>query len=344
MPEFDLTRHRLDEAEHERIFREEIVPVEFADLTAQQNPLVVFVGGQPGAGKTKTTERVLARLASRGTPAHVCGDHYKPHHPDYHQLLIEDELAAAAYTRLDARAWHTKAENHARQARADTVIETALTGPGGFSEPAAAFRAAGYRIEVIALAVPEAWSRLGILTRYAAQVDQHGHGRIVASANHDNCYHGMADTLTGIDTNRTADVLAIVRRGNQTRYLNALTPDGTWAQPPAAAATLATERSRRWTQAEARKFATELARLRQRGDPALRAAADTVARLADPYLPPGARASAHIGQATGARPTGARPTVTEQPTRPAADPLTRRPHAPQRPPDLPEPPARGLRL
>ncbi|MGQ0624594.1 MAG: zeta toxin family protein [Sporichthyaceae bacterium] len=339
MPDFDLQRYRLTEAEHHRIFTERIVPRRFADLTAQQNRVVVFVGGQPGAGKTATTKRVLNRLRTRGTPAHVCGDHYKPHHPDYDRLLVTDELAAAAYARLDVRAWHAKAENHAREARADTVIETALTGPGGFSEPAAAFRAAGYRIEVIALAVPEAWSRLGILTRYAAQVDQHGHGRLVEPANHDNCYHGMADTLAGIDTDRTADVLAIERRGNQTRYLNALTPDSTWAEPPAAAATLTAERSRRWTQTEARAFATELARLRDRDDPALRAAADTVARLAAPYLPPGVRAATHIGRVTGARPP-----VAEQPAALHPDPLPRRTPTPPVPPDLREPPARGLRL
>lgn len=282
MAEIDLHRHRLSDHENERIFREEIVADRLSGLSPQQRPVVVFIGGQPGAGKTATTAHVLRSLSERGTPAHVCGDVYKPYHPAYRRLLTQDEATAGAYTRLDARAWHAKAEAYAREQRADVVIETALSGHAGFAEPAAAFRAAGYRVEVVALAVP--LSRLGILTRYAAQVDAHGRGRIVEPENHDTCYTGLAATVAGIDTDRSADAIRIVRRGNETLYANTLTAAGEWADPPGAAGAVAAERDRTWTPTEAQAFRAELAQLEARRDPALRAAAAQVARLAAPHL------------------------------------------------------------
>jgi hypothetical protein len=291
MAEIDLHRHRLSDHENERIFREDIVADHLSGLSPQQRPVVVFIGGQPGAGKTATTAHVLRSLSERGTPAHVCGDIYKPYHPAYRRLLTQDEATAGAYTRLDARAWHAKAEAYAREQRADVVIETALSGPAGFAEPASAFRAAGYRVEVVALAVPAPVSRLGILTRYAAQVDAHGRGRIVDPENHDTCYTGLAATVAGIDTDRSADAIRIVRRGNETLYINTLTAAGEWADPPRAAGALAAERDRTWTPTEAQVFRAELAQLEARRDPALRSAAAEIARLATPHLgrPPAAR-------------------------------------------------------
>src|SRR5207249_1727336 len=47
-------QHLLDEAESARIFRERIVPDQLNGVP-QEQPIVVFVGGQPGDGKASIT-------------------------------------------------------------------------------------------------------------------------------------------------------------------------------------------------------------------------------------------------------------------------------------------------
>jgi UDP-N-acetylglucosamine kinase len=61
LSEIDPRRYLLSEAAARRIFEEEILPEELAG-TPQAAPCVVFAAGQPGAGKTTTTETVVDRL------------------------------------------------------------------------------------------------------------------------------------------------------------------------------------------------------------------------------------------------------------------------------------------
>ncbi|MGL5859615.1 MAG: zeta toxin family protein [Angustibacter sp.] len=313
MADLDLERYRLSDVDHDRIFRQEIVPAELGALIHQEHPVAVFVGGQPGAGKTATTAGVLDRLAARGGPAHVCGDLYKPYHPAYRRLLAVDEATAGAYTRLDTRAWHAKAEAYARDQRADVVIETALSGPSGFTEPAAAFRAAGYRVEVAALAVPAALSRLGIVARYVDQVAEHGHGRMVTTDNHDACYRGILDTAAQIDTGHLADIVQVLRRGNHLVHANHLTQTGQWATRPQMRQAIEAERDRPWTTAEARDFLHAASSLTRQLDPGWHPRLTAVIDLARPHLPPGSEAAARASQSF---PTGLAPRL------PGSDPAT----------------------
>lgn len=312
MSEPDLHRYVLSEAEHERIFREEIVPTELAGAVSQARPVVVFVGGQPGAGKTATAAMIRALLDRRGGAAHVCGDVFKPYHPHYERLLREDDATAGMYTRLDTRHWHAKAEAYVLEERVDAVVETAMTGPDGFVEPARRFAAAGYRVEAAILAVPAALSRLGILARYARQLEVDERGRAVSKENHDTCYRGLVETADQIDRGRLADAVTVYRRGNDVVYRNRLTADRQWQQSPATRAAIEAERARQLTPKAADAFARTLTRLRSQLGPRWSADLDEVETLARPLLP-----RSHGGR-TGAQPD------------PAPDPRARpRPRPPE---------------
>jgi UDP-N-acetylglucosamine kinase len=66
LSEIDPRRYLLSEAAARRIFEEEILPEELAAGTPQAAPCGVFVAGQPGAGKTTTTEAVIDRRRREG--------------------------------------------------------------------------------------------------------------------------------------------------------------------------------------------------------------------------------------------------------------------------------------
>lgn len=81
MSDIDLNRYLLTEAWSREIFRDEIVPDQLSHGVPQEHPVVVFVCAQPGAGKTKTTEKIKESLDRRGGSIVVDADVYKAYHP-----------------------------------------------------------------------------------------------------------------------------------------------------------------------------------------------------------------------------------------------------------------------
>ncbi|WP_405869928.1 zeta toxin family protein [Streptomyces zaomyceticus] len=62
----EVERYRLPEADNQRIFRERITPDLMEGCAPQETPTVVFLVGQPGAGKSRVTEMVAAALNQHG--------------------------------------------------------------------------------------------------------------------------------------------------------------------------------------------------------------------------------------------------------------------------------------
>ncbi|MFI5731123.1 zeta toxin family protein [Kribbella sp. NPDC051587] len=278
----DLGRYRLNEELHAEIFSSRIVPRELAGAMRQERPAVVFIGGQPGAGKTATTDMIKRTMGLRGQAAHVCGDFYKPYHPDYVRLQAEDERTAGAYTRLDTRLWHAAAEDWARARGCHTVVETALADPEEFARAAANFGAAGFRVEVAVLAVPEALSRLGIVARYLDQIALHGRGRFVARSNHDGCYRGIPATIAAVQANQLADNVIVFRRGAAVVTAAQRAENGSWSGSQHLAEDVAGERSRPWGTTASLKFCTSLNRIAQQGGPTWHPELREIAQLAAP--------------------------------------------------------------
>lgn len=236
-------------------------------------PVVVFVAGQPGSGKTLVVDLVHAALQRRGGAVRVDRDAYKDAHPDYTAFLAEDVRTAGVRVRPETYRWLADVEMRVRQGRYDAVVEAPLAHPQEFLAEVAAYRQAGYRVEIVALAVPEAVSQLGILDRYLRLAEE-GRARYVSWDNHDTCAAALIDTLTVVEAERLADRVLAVRRSAEAPveavYGNELGPDGQWCRPAGAAEAVLAERRRPWGPRETGWFRRQLA--------------DTDRRLADPAL------------------------------------------------------------
>jgi hypothetical protein len=102
-PEPDPTA-QLSAADHLDIFQTVIVPAEFAGGISQEQPRVLLLGGQTGAGKSVMKSSLTAD--SRWDQALEFGsDTLRVYHPDYKRLLKVDADRAFFYTDPDARAW-----------------------------------------------------------------------------------------------------------------------------------------------------------------------------------------------------------------------------------------------
>ena len=291
MVEFDYLKHYLSEEDSERVFRELIVPDRIqGKAESTDSPLAVFVAAQPGAGKTQLTKALAASLANHGGCVQINSDTYKPYHPQWQQLLAENDTTAAPYTSADGRRWMTYAEAYATEHRLNVVLETTVRDPGVFREPVDRLRASGYRIEVHAIAVPQATSQMGILNRYVQQVQDEGSGRLTEQSNHDESYRLVAEALKREDGQPSVDALSIWRRDNQLLYSN-ITTNGHWAAPAMAARVLADERGRQWTYPEAIAFLDDVRQMEARLPPVLRPRLDRVRTDSQTNLPPGAVAA-----------------------------------------------------
>ncbi|MBC3844558.1 AAA family ATPase [Streptacidiphilus sp. 4-A2] len=277
-----------------RIVADRIVPAALGGAVAQERPVVVFVAGQAGAGKTVVVDLVHAALAGRGGAVRVDRDLYKTLHPHYRRLLAEDVRTAGVRVREDTYQWAAQVEDLVRKGRYDAVVEAPLGRPEQFLAEIDAYRRSGYRVEIVALAVPEALSALGVLDRYLRLAEQ-GRPRFVSWDNHDACAAAPARHPGRGGGRGLADRITIVRRSTQTAleavYDNEAGPDGRWMRPAGAAKAVLAERRRPWDAAQTSRFRRDLAAAERRvGDPrlpedwalAVRRDAEHAAALAEP--------------------------------------------------------------
>ena len=251
----DARRYLLPAAEGIRIFREQIVPDLLAGREPQATPTVVFLIGQQGAGKSRVASMVGDALNNRGGFAELDSDLYKPYHPQYDELMRQDDTLMAAYIGPDSWAWLAQAHQFVREHQANVLKPETAQDSRGAAANLRAYRDAGFRVEVMVIAVPAAMSNQGILSRYYEQVLDRGHGRLTVQANADRAYSGILDLAGAIDSERLADEAGVFRHGEATpRYSNALNTAGQWRATPALRAAIETERARAWTAEETADF------------------------------------------------------------------------------------------
>ncbi|MFJ3877166.1 zeta toxin family protein [Streptomyces sp. NPDC090077] len=263
----EVERQRLPEAENQRIFRERIVPDLLAGREPQANPAVVFVIGQPGAGKSRVTEDVARALNRHGGFVDVDSDLYKPYHPAYEALMAQDDTLMAAYTRADGRAWMAQAEEYVRTHRLHAIIQETSQNTAAVEDKMLAYRNAGARVEALFMQVSQAMSNQGIVNRYFEQLADRGQGRLTVQANADESYRGILDLADKLDDSAVVHLANIYRRGeSKPRYSNSNSTlgSGDWAGPPTLRDALEAERSRPWTAAESEAFVATQMRLRER--------------------------------------------------------------------------------
>ncbi|MEW1926394.1 zeta toxin family protein [Streptomyces sp. NPDC088360] len=303
----EVERHRLPESDNARIFNERIVPDLLEGRSPQTTPTVVFLIGQPGAGKSRVTELVADVLNKRGGFVDVDSDLYKPYHPSYDDLMAQDDTLMAAYTRADGRAWMAQAEGYVRSNGLNAVVQETSQNAAAVEEKMAAYRGAHFRVEALVMGVPEAMSNQGIVSRYFDQVQQRGQGRLTIQANADESYAGILELADGIDRHALADQASVFRRGeSMPRYSNGLDSGGRWQSPPALREAIEAERTRPWSNQETTGFVVTQLRLRDGLGPEWEARLLRIENLAEPLmLPEGNKAleEARRASAAGTRPS-----------------------------------------
>lgn len=203
----------VDEQHLAAIFDAKIAPRIFGHATSSTTPVAQFVGGQPGAGKTRAA--VTARGLTSESVAAIIGDRLRGDHPEYARLIETDLIGMPDVTAPALAFWVERAIAHARARRYSVLVEGTFRRPEVTIGTARDFREAGYRTHLVALAVPAWESRLGILDRF---VSDHSTGeetaRWTSASSHDAGYAGTPRTIREAIGAGVVDRLTIMDRGS----------------------------------------------------------------------------------------------------------------------------------
>lgn len=208
-------RNDLSAAELREIFDRQIAPTLTAATTAELHPTVVFVGAQPGAGKSRAIADVHGE---HPTATRVIGDDFRAFHPDYRALMRSEPLSMPDVTAQAAGAWVGMAADHLRTARRSVILETTMRQLPVVEATALAFRAQGYRVEAYALAVPGAVSALGTVSRYLGADAGNDQNRWTPSAAHEAAYEAMPATVEQLVGRGVVDRVTIATRSQGVLY------------------------------------------------------------------------------------------------------------------------------
>lgn len=123
----------------------------------------MFVGAQPGAGKSSTIDEL--RLRHPNAIA-ISGDDFRRHHPDYDRLRLTDPTRMPDLTAELSGPCVVRAIDEAIRRRVDVVVEGTYRDPETTFRTMRRFAEAGYRTELVTVATPLAVSQLSAVDRY----------------------------------------------------------------------------------------------------------------------------------------------------------------------------------
>lgn len=177
---------------------------------------IIFVGGQPGAGKTVLLGHINKQMniAFPRCNVPIVGDDLRVFHPMYERLLIEDDKKAAFYTDTDSGKWIEMALECAAQMQSNVLVEGTLRKAEVSVSTADMFKRAGYETECNILAVPRTLSVIGIYQRYFEQVRNTGSGRFTLLSAHDASYEAASSSIEAIARSGSVDIINFYTRGD----------------------------------------------------------------------------------------------------------------------------------
>lgn len=237
----NFDRYRLDQARFEEIYREAIEkPALEGTSPPMKKPLAVFLGGQPGCGKSTAVRQCAAVFDTGEGFVHVDVDRNRELHPAYLPLVtnpVTERLAPSAVQR-DCSAWADRLLAAGIENNRNLLVEGTLRAPAQVRVAADSVRAAGYESEARIIVAHEKTSEVALLHRFEHEKDGQGYGREIPFDYHSLAASGVVDSVASIEDEKLFDSLVLVDRRGKTIYENRLV-NGEWSHPPRGAEVMA---------------------------------------------------------------------------------------------------------
>ena len=186
-----------------------------------ENPKVVLLGGQPGAGKSGLENMVNIKK----NYVSISGDDYREYHPRFKEINLEYGREASKYTQQWAAEITEKLIKELRKEKYNLIIEGTLRTAELPLKEANAFKKAGYKVELNVVVVKPEKSRLGTLERYEAMLKQGKVPRMTPKEHHDLVVNNIGNNLEIIYNSKDFDNIKLFDRENNLLYNYKENPD-----------------------------------------------------------------------------------------------------------------------
>ncbi len=190
-------------------FDRRLRPRLFADRGAEAQPVVVFLGAQPGAGKTRAGS--LARELHSRPLVVINGDNFRSLHPDFKRLQTDHPQRMPVVTQAVSGPMVERSIEYARTNRISVLVEGTFRDPALVTQTAEAFHASGFDVHVVVLAVPPQVSRAATFGRFTETLgtDQN---RWTPPEAHENALRGLPTTADALARSPIVGRLTAVTR------------------------------------------------------------------------------------------------------------------------------------
>ena len=179
-----------------------------------ENPKVILLGGQPGAGKSGLENMINIKK----NYVSISGDDYREYHYRFKEINLEHGREASKYTQQWAARITEKLIRELEKEKYNLIIEGTLRTAELPLKEASAFKKAGYEVELNVVIVKPEKSRLGTLERYEAMLKQNKVPRMTPKEHHDLVVNNIGDNLEIIYNSKAFDNIKLFDRENHLLY------------------------------------------------------------------------------------------------------------------------------
>jgi len=134
------------------------------NFTTSDNPTAFLLGGQPGAGKSTSQERIINNYFN-GNAIFISMDDFREHHPDFDEICSLYEKDQAVYTHKFAGAVADIIVQKAIEHKYNIVVESTFKNYNGAVKTLDMFKKNGYECNIVVVTCPTELSLFGTKNR-----------------------------------------------------------------------------------------------------------------------------------------------------------------------------------
>jgi len=177
------------------------------------DPQAWFMGGQPGAGKTRAIT-VINELRSASI-LEIDGDTFRPLHPLYQRALASDPYSMPSITAPTVAAWMQYSIDYALAQRASYLVHGTWRSPSVIGDGVRLAASHGYPQHAIVVATPPEISRLAVLQRFYQALEHGRDARWTPLDIHDEAVAALPESVAAVASSTVTTLQIIARDGRQ---------------------------------------------------------------------------------------------------------------------------------